>query len=211
MTKLSDYHIKLDNNISHILDKIKNPKILELGVRHGISTNYFLEYCEKNNGKLYSIDIDDCSSVSKSDKWKFIHSRDDDYKKIIEESGSNFDLIYIDSFHDADHVSKIIYLYFMDLKKNGHIFVDDISWILYSKKNNRDNFNSEINNFETFFEILNILNSNMDKIFVNFDFMSSGFCKIKKISDENLNMKKKIIYRNISIKNFFRRILRLLK
>ena len=99
----------------------------------------------------------------------------------------------------------------MDLKKNGHIFVDDISWILYSKKNNRDNFNSEINNFETFFEILNILNSNMDKIFVNFDFMSSGFCKIKKISDENLNMKKKIIYRNISIKNFFRRILRLLK
>ena len=27
------------------------------------------------------------------------------------------------------------------------------------------------NNYETFFEILNILNSNMDKIFVNFDFM----------------------------------------
>ena len=134
MRKLSDYHIKLDNNISHILENIKNPKILELGVRHGISTNFFLEYCEKNNGKLYSVDIDDCSDVSKSDKWKFIHSRDDDYSKIIKESGSNFDLIYIDSFHDAGHVSKIIYLYFMDLKKNGHIFVDDISWILYSKK-----------------------------------------------------------------------------
>jgi hypothetical protein len=207
MKKKSKYLFKLDKNISPILDNIENPKILELGVRHGISTNFFLEYCEKNNGKLYSVDIDDCSNVSKSDKWKFIHSSDDEYDKIIKETGSNFDLIYIDSFHNANHVCKIIYLYFMDLKKNGHIFVDDISWILYSKKNNRDNFNSEINNYETFLEILNILNTNMDSLLINFDFTSSGLCKIEKITDQNLNKRKKIISRSLTIKNMVRKIL----
>ena len=95
----------------------------------------------------------------------------------------------------------------MDLKKNGHIFVDDISWILYSKNNNRDNFNSEINNYETFFEILNILNTNMDGLLINFDFTSSGLCKIQKVTDQNLNKRKKIISRSSTIKNVIRKIL----
>ena len=71
----------------------------------------------------------------------------------------------------------------------------------------RDNFNSEINNYETFYEILNILNSNMNNIYVSFDFMLSGLCKIKKISDFELNKSKKIKLRNFSIKNFIRKIL----
>ena len=206
MKKKSDYLFKLNKNISPILENIKEPRILELGVRHGISTNFFLDYCEKNNGRLYSVDIDDCSNVSKSDKWKFIHCSDDEYEKIIKETGSQFDLIYIDSFHSAKHVCKIIYLYFMDLKKNGHIFVDDISWILYSKKNQRDNFNSEINNYETFFEILNILNANMSRLLINFDFTSSGLCKIQKVTNENLNKRKKITSRNLTIKNAIRKL-----
>ena len=206
MNKKSKYLYKLQKNIVPIIQNIKNPKILELGVRHGVSTNFFLEYCEKNDGKLYSVDIDDCSKISSSNKWKFIHSRDDEYDKIIKETGSNFDLIYIDSFHNANHVCKIIYLYFMDLKKSGHIFVDDISWILYSKKNDRDNFNSEINNYETFLKILDILNANMNQIEVSFDFTSSGFCKIKKIETNQLSNPKRIIQRNHSIKNLIRRI-----
>jgi len=204
----SDYISKLRRNMSEVLEKIDKPKILELGVRHGLSTNFFLEYCEKNNGELFSVDIDDCSGVSKSKKWKFIHCRDDEYKKITNVAGKNFDIIYIDSFHNAQHVAKIIYLYFMDLKKEGYIFIDDISWLLYSKNNIRDNFNSEINNYETFLEILNILNTNYNKIIVGFDFSSSGMCKIKKISDENLSKRKKIILRNISIKNLARKLLK---
>ena len=73
MKKKDDYIFKLEKNISQILEKKENPKILELGVRHGLSTKFFLEYCEKKNGKLYSVDIDDCSNVSNSTKWKFIH------------------------------------------------------------------------------------------------------------------------------------------
>ena len=207
MNSKIDYLGKLKENMSGILNKLEEPKILELGVRHGISTKYFLEYCEKKNGKLYSVDIDDCSNVSHSKNWKFIHCSDDNYEKIINISGSEFDLIYIDSFHNAKHVSKIIYLYFNDLKENGHIFIDDISWLLYSKDNLRDNFNSEINNYETFYEILNVLNANMENISVYFDFTLSGLCKIKKNSNSELNISKKFKYRNFSIKNFFRKLL----
>ena len=39
------------------IEKIKNIKILELGVREGISTSLFLKLCENNDGKLISVDI----------------------------------------------------------------------------------------------------------------------------------------------------------
>ena len=44
MKKKDDYIFKLEKNISQILEKKENPKILELGVRHGLSTKFFLEY-----------------------------------------------------------------------------------------------------------------------------------------------------------------------
>ena len=37
------------------------------------STKFFLELCDKNNGKLYSVDIKDYSQLFKNDNWKFIH------------------------------------------------------------------------------------------------------------------------------------------
>lgn len=208
MNTKSEYLLKLERNMSEYLSKIEKPKILELGVRHGISTNFFLEYCEKQDGRLFSVDIEDYSNVASSIKWTFLKCRDDDYDKVISNFGNEFDLIYIDSFHNADHVSKIIHLYFANLKLNRSIFVDDTSWIPYSKKNVRDNFNSELNNYETFFEILNILNANMEKILVSFDFNSSGFCKINKIKNSQLSKNKKIILRNHTIKNYIRKVFR---
>ena len=50
----------------------------------------------------------------------------------------------------------------------------------------------------------------MDKILVNFDFLSSGLCKIQKISDENLLVSKKVLTREYTLKNFIRKIVRLL-
>ena len=73
---------KLDYIVSRI-EKFKNIQILELGVQRGISTKKFLEICEKNEGFLTSIDIDDCSKVAKSDRWKFIQSSDDNFNFIM--------------------------------------------------------------------------------------------------------------------------------
>ena len=61
---MSDFGYKLDNGLFPKISKINCPIILELGVEKGRSTKKFLEICKKNQGTLYSIDINDCSNVS---------------------------------------------------------------------------------------------------------------------------------------------------
>ena len=207
----NEYFIKLSETFMDDLNAMDKPNILEFGVRHGISTEMFLSICEKNDGFLYSVDLDDYGDKFKSDKWKFIHGRDDNFELVEKIIPKKLDLIYIDSFHDADHVAKIFYHYYNFLKKNGLIIIDDISWLLYSKNNSRDNFNSEINNYETFNKILDIYNSNMDNFDLNYNFKSSGMAKIFKKNENELKKSKKIITRTHSIKNFIRKISRLFK
>jgi len=96
--------------INYLIKRIKNIQninILELGVQNGLSTKYFIELCETNNGLLTSVDIDDCSNVVKSDKWTFIHSSDDNFKKIDKIIPKALDLIFIDSLHEPNHVEKV--------------------------------------------------------------------------------------------------------
>ena len=52
------------------IQNIENIRILELGVRRGLSTSLFLKTCEDNNGRMISIDIDDCGHLFKNDRWK---------------------------------------------------------------------------------------------------------------------------------------------
>ena len=56
-----DYLIKLEETTSNYLRSVAKPAILEFGVRHGQSTEFFLDICEKNDGFLYSVDMDDTS------------------------------------------------------------------------------------------------------------------------------------------------------
>ena len=70
------------NYIKQIVEKIKFPRILELGVQKGNSTKMFLELCDKNDGYLMSVDIDDCSYVANNKRWEFIHSSDDNFNLI---------------------------------------------------------------------------------------------------------------------------------
>lgn len=203
---MNDYFEKIKY---FMLDDIKGKKdlrILEFGVRDGISTKLFVEHCEQNGGMVYSVDINDCSKVLKSDKWKFIQSRDDNFDFLDRILPELFDLIYLDSFHNAKHIEKIFYHFFIKLKKNCFFYLDDISWLPYSKFNYRDNFNCEINNQETFQKLLEILNPNYDIIDVYFSFKSSGMAKIYKKSEKIIFKPKIIKSRKYSIKNIIRKI-----
>ena len=133
MTK-DDYLIKIEESSKDYLNLLNKPVILEFGVRHGVSTEFFLNICEKNNGFLYSVDIDDSSKKFNSNCWHFIHGRDDNFELVERFIPKKIDLIYIDSFHDAEHVAKIFYHYYPFLKKDGILLIDDVSWLLYSKK-----------------------------------------------------------------------------
>ena len=205
------YFEKLKETFYQDLIKIKKPTILEFGVRQGVSTKMFIEVCERNGGKLYSIDIDDYSKKFSTSVWKFIHSRDDNYEYVTKKIPNKFDFIYLDSFHDARHIKKIFYYYYPFLKKEGYFIIDDTSWLLYSKGNIRDHFNSEINNQETFLEILKIFNANMENFDLNFNFKGSGMAKIYKKNENTLEKEKNIISRKYTLKNFVRRIWRNLK
>jgi predicted O-methyltransferase YrrM len=204
---MSEHINKLHKEILPKINNIQNINILELGVQRGTSTNIFLKICEKNDGYLTSVDIDDCSKVSDNTRWKFIHSRDDDFSKIRNNITRQVDVIFIDTLHEADHVEKIIYGYYDLLKVGGYLFIDDISHLPYLSEKPRNNFYCEINNKETFDRIVKIYNSNTENFELNFSFVSSGLAIIKKKNINNLNKAQSIKKRNITIRNLYRKII----
>ncbi len=207
---MTDYNYKFNSFVASQLESFKNSTILEFGVKEGRSTKVFLQHCKKNGGKLFSIDIDNYKDKFNDSNWTFILSRDDNFDYLENCLPKKFDIIYLDSLHEADHVEKIFYHYFQKLKIGGLFFIDDTSWLPYIKNASRENFYCEINNKETFDKLLEIYNVNFDKFDIIFDFTSSGLCKVIKKS-EGLVKSKKIHTRILSLKNFIRKIIRFFK
>ena len=197
---------KVSNFIYEDIKNIKNPQILEFGVRAGHSTKFFLDLCKKNNGKCISIDMIDYSNLFNDENWTFIHSRDDNFSFIKNQIPKQFDVIFLDTLHEAQHVEKIFYSYFDMLKENGLFIIDDISWVPYLKNSWRDNFNLETENRKTFELLIDIFMTNQNNISLDYTFSASGLAKIRKISSKPLNKKKHIQSRIYSLKNFLKQI-----
>ena len=204
---MSDYDYKIEVFLENQIQKISNPNILEFGVREGRSTKIFLDLCKKKNGKLFSVDVDDYSNLFNDENWTFLKTRDDNFEFLKDRLPKKFDVIYLDSLHEANHVEKIFYYYYDFLKVGGHFYIDDISWLPYLKSNLRNNFYCEINNKETFERLMEIYNNNTNNFDIFFTFISSGMCRIVKKNDQ-LNELKRITTREKSIKNIFRKILK---
>ena len=206
-----DYQKKIYNFILKNEKDKKNINILEFGVREGRSTKMFLELCAKNNGKLISVDIDNYSSLFQDINWKFIQCRDDDYKQVSSFFSKKFDIILIDSLHEPNHVQKLIYTYWKHLNVNCSMYIDDISWLPYTKNSWRDHKYTENINRDTFYKILEIQSSNYDNIKLSFTFDGSGMCRIIKQNDKDLNKPKLIKSRQYLIKKFLKKIVLLFK
>ena len=199
----------METKLDYIIQKIKDIKkiqILELGVQKGVSTKRFIELCDINDGFLTSIDINDCSNVIKSHRWKFIHSSDDNFEIIDKIIPRAIDFIFIDSLHEPNHVEKVFYHYYEFLKKGGMCIIDDISWLPYSKGQYRDNEFSEYINRSTFNKILNIFNQNQENFSLEFFFKESGYAIITKNKENLLNKPIEIKSREYGIKNLLRKI-----
>ena len=198
----------MENKLDYIIEKIKNIQkiqILELGVQNGASTKKFIELCNINDGFLTSIDIDDCSNVIKSDRWKFIHSSDDNFSVIDKAIPKAFDFIFIDSLHEPNHVEKVFYHYYEFLKNRGICIIDDISWLPYSKNQYRDNEFAEYTNRETFNKILEIYNQNKENFDLEFFFQESGYAIITKKNENHLDESIKVQTREHGLKNLLRK------
>ena len=153
---MENYIEKIEVNLFELIKNINNPSILEFGVQNGESTIRFLNLCNQNNGYLYSVDIDDCSKVSDDKRWRFIKSRDDNFKFVKSQIPNELDVIFIDSLHEAKHIENIFYNYYDLLKVGGYLFIDDISHLPYVENGIRNKFYCEINNKETFNRLLEI-------------------------------------------------------
>ena len=208
---MSDFNYKLDNFLFPIIKEINNPTILELGVQKGRSTKKFLDICKKNNGKLFSIDIEDCSNIVNDKSWNFYQTRDDNFEYIKSKIPEKIDILFIDTLHEANHVKKLINEYYPIIKKNGFIFIDDISHLPYLKNKDRDNFYCEINNKETFDLLISIYSENTENFDLSFTFVSSGLAIIKKKTDSELFDYRKLNERGLTTKNILRRLWRIVK
>ena len=166
----------------------------------------FIDLVQNNNGKLFSVDVDDYGHLFSTNSWKFIKSRDDNFNFILNQIKEDLDLIFIDTTHEAKHVLKIIQNYYFKLKVGGFIVVDDISWVPYLKNKERNNLYCEINNKETYEVILNLFNANENNFDLEFTFISSGFACIKKNNLLNLNLPKQINTRKFSLKYIYRKL-----
>ena len=205
---MNDHYRKLINFVYEKIKHIEEPTILEFGVREGVSTKMFIELCEARSGNLYSIDVRDCKSVSKSKRWNFIQSRDDNFDLIKNKIPEKFDIIFLDTLHEAQHVKKIFYYYYKFLKADGFFFIDDTSWLPYVKKSYRDGVYAEINNQETFEILLKIYFANYLNFDLEFSFVSSGFALAKKLNNNELNSPRKIPSRKLGVKNLMWKILK---
>ena len=201
---MTEYEYKLNNFLYPLISKIDKVNILEFGVQKGRSTLKFLDICNKNDGHLYSADIDDCSNVSRDPRWTFIKTRDDNFDLIKSNIPNKVDVIFLDSVHEPAHVEKIIYNYFDLLNKDGYFFIDDISHLPYLKDKDSNNFYCEINNKETFNKIIEIYNNNLNLFDLNFSFKSSGLAIIKKTTNLPIKKSNLIITRENSFKNIVR-------
>ena len=199
----------LNTKFKYLIKKIENinkPNILELGVNKGESTKIFLNLCDKNGGHLISVDIIDCKKVSENPNWEFIHSSDDNFKLINKSLKEPLDVLYIDSLHEASHVKKVFFNYYNFLKVGGLCFIDDISWLPYTKNKKKENSYMEETNFRIFNKVLEIHDSNLENFFLEFFFEGSGYAIITKRNNNSLNQEKKITINKLSFKNFLKKI-----
>ena len=191
--------------IKEIISKGKNLKILELGVLYGTSTKMFLK--SRNVKNLISVDIYDYSKVSKSKKWKFLKTRDDNFKYINKFLKKKIDIDLIDSLHEPEHIEKLIFFYYKKIKIGGKILIDDVSWLQHIEKAPLDNSFTETINRLVFKKILEIYFTNQDNFNLKIDFSDSGLAIITKINNK-LNVSKKIKDRSFNLKNIIKKLYR---
>lgn len=124
-----------------------SPTILELGTRSGISTRVFLDAAAAIGGRVYSVDIEDCSAVVNDPQWTFIQSDSTDVAKIIAsapELTEGVDVLFIDSLHTRAHVEKELRAWYPFMKANSTMLLDDVDPFVYRKGSRKDNYAQEI-------------------------------------------------------------------
>ncbi len=111
--------------------EVKPQVIVELGVRGGESTFVFERVAEKFNSVLISVDIENCSDISKYENWHFVKGDDiefaEEFEKWCSERGikPKIDILFIDTSHVYSHTKREMELWFFYLSEKAKVFFHD--------------------------------------------------------------------------------------
>lgn len=113
-----------------VISKYNNSTFVELGVRSGVSSEIFLIDSEKNNNKIYGVDVD----------WSLLNpyvNSHINYTKILGDSatiGKYWDKkingLFVDTFHIKEQVLSELYFWYPHIKEGGFIVFHDTNWPL---------------------------------------------------------------------------------
>jgi len=116
-TDISDHLLTLYTEALELKPRV----IVELGTRDGESTRVLLKVAERCQGFLVSVDVNDCSRVVSSDRWRFVRSDDVEFgRKWTDWAGANglpkeIDFLFVDTSHLYHHTYAEIQVWFPHL------------------------------------------------------------------------------------------------
>lgn len=161
------------------------PVILELGTQRGASTTVLLQACEEADGRLVSVDVEDCSDVTDSPRWQFVREDSTDVAAITSQApylSEGIDILYIDSLHQKEHVERELTGWYGLMKPGSHIFLDDVDANPYRAGHRKDNMGAEIAYDEIREYVEAFFHANQDDLFMDITYGSTGLAHIWKRS-----------------------------
>ena len=162
------------------------PTILELGTHRGKSTTAFLQVCRERGGRLFSVDIADCSAVSNDRNWRFIRNDSADVDDVLgkaPELRQGIDVLLIDTLHTRAHVEKEFYGWFPYLRKNAIVLFDDVDPFKYRQGGEKDNYKNEFDWEDIQEFVIEVFRANEDDMLLEIHFGSTGLAILEKVSD----------------------------
>ncbi len=121
-------HLATPSDIQHHLPLLKalaSGNVLELGTRSGVSTVVLLAGVEARGGHVWSVDIEDCSSVAAGHPlWSFIQS-DSRNPELPLQVGTPIDLLLIDTEHQYEITQAELALWADYVRPGGTICLHD--------------------------------------------------------------------------------------
>jgi predicted O-methyltransferase YrrM len=179
--KIATHHLKL----FHLVARMQSPAIVEFGVDKGYSTCLLATACEQTRGRLYSVDIADCSDVVKSNAWTFIQVSDLNIDTILQQAPQltqGIDLLHIDSIHTGKHVTELLNTWFPYIKANGYVTFHDIDAAPYKPGQRKQNRLRAREFLGLATAVKNFFYANEDQLFLEFHFGSTGMGIMQKLS-----------------------------
>ena len=189
------------------------PIILECGVHLGWSSGVLAHACEQTGGKLISLDIVDCSDAIVSDAWSFIQTSDTDIETVLARAPilrEGIHLLYIDSLHDAQHVARLMELYYPFVRQGGYLAFDDVDPGPYLRGRRKDDAEREIAWRKIGETVMDFFYTNEDDLMLEMHYGSTGLAILKKLTPQGkpANPTRRIPKRHFTWRSFVKSALR---